>query len=274
MKTKLRTLASLLLVLGLSLALRVAPVAAATVSIAGGTFGADCTSGGYFTPSSATITSGDTVTISVPANDPYAGGVEVHGFSQGSFVVARGGSVTTNAVTANVSYYGTWPSTGCMKGTGTIMVNASVQPVVTAPPSAGSSTSTPTTTSSSSTSAAKTAAAAPKASVATPSPSATPSVTPTPSPKATQNTKSKVSNKPLPSATPVPNSPAIKTVAAVSGGSLAVLVVAAVVLWHFVIRPRRQVAPQPTIIQPPESPQTPNQGGPPTISNQSQGGTP
>lgn len=108
--------------IALSLAM---PVAAANVAITGGTNGPDCTSGGYFTPQSTTVQSGDTVTISVPANDPYAGGIEVHGFSEGNFVVLPGKSHTTSAITSNVSYYGTWPSTGCMKGSGTITVAGS-----------------------------------------------------------------------------------------------------------------------------------------------------
>ena len=128
-KTLYRTLR--LLAVSLSLPFWSWPVYAANVSITGGTNGPDCNSGGYFTPSTVAIKTGDMVTISVPANDPYAGGLEVHGFVQGSFVVARGSSVTTNAISAAVSYYGTWPSTGCMKGSGTITVSA---PVVTPPP--------------------------------------------------------------------------------------------------------------------------------------------
>src|SRR5581483_558930 len=70
------------------------------------------------------------------------------GFPQGDFVVPRGGSVTTSPITATVSYYGTWPSTGCMKGTGAVTITV---PVSTPPSSSGTSnqpstiTSTPST---------------------------------------------------------------------------------------------------------------------------------
>src|SRR5579862_1591245 len=91
-----------------------APVMAATTQITGGTYGPNCNSGGYFTPSSATVNTGDTVTISVPAGDPYPGGIEIHGFPEGNFTVLPGDSHTTTALSANVSYYRTWPITGCM----------------------------------------------------------------------------------------------------------------------------------------------------------------
>lgn len=118
-------------------------VHAASTSVTGGTNGPFCNSGGYFTPASTTIADGDTITFSVPANDPYAGGIQVNGFGQGSFVVPRGGSVTTAALHANVSYQGTWPnSPGCIKGSGTITVQTPTPtptptPIPTPTPSPG-----------------------------------------------------------------------------------------------------------------------------------------
>ncbi|HSW80161.1 MAG TPA: hypothetical protein VLG47_05280 [Candidatus Saccharimonadales bacterium] len=107
---------------------------AATHNITGGTNGSSCNSGGYFTPSSLTVNSGDTVTISVPSNDPYAGGLQVHGFPEGNFTIPRGGQHTTQTLTSNVSYYGTWPSTGCTKGSGTITVTQPSSPPPPTPP--------------------------------------------------------------------------------------------------------------------------------------------
>jgi len=97
--------------------------AAGNVAITGGTNGAACDSGGYFKPSSVTINSGETITFSVPANDPYAGGLQVNGLPQGNLVIARGGSATTSPITTSVSFNGTWPDdTACKKGSGTITV--------------------------------------------------------------------------------------------------------------------------------------------------------
>ena len=127
-------------------------ILAATTAVTGGTNGPLCNSGGYFTPASVTIASGDTITFSVPANDPYAGGVQINGFPQGSFVVPRGSSVTTQVLTGNVSYQGTWPnSLSCIKGSGTITVQTTTNSTGTpspspAPPSSTSNTSTNTST--------------------------------------------------------------------------------------------------------------------------------
>lgn len=135
----------------LSLAvMRPASTFAATTNVTGGTNGPLCNSGGYFTPSSVTVTSGDTITFSVPANDPYAGGVQINGFPQGGFVVPRGGSVTTQALTADVSYQGTWPnSPSCIKGSGSITVQtaAGSGSGSTSGTSSGGSTSSGTTSS-------------------------------------------------------------------------------------------------------------------------------
>jgi hypothetical protein len=118
------------------------PTFAATAAVTGGTNGPLCNSGGYFLPTAVTVASGDTVTFSVPASDPYAGGIQINGFPQGSFVVPRGGSITTAALTANVSYQGTWPnSPGCIKGSGTITIQAASSP--TAPPATPPPSSSP-----------------------------------------------------------------------------------------------------------------------------------
>ena len=153
-----RTRAFGLLIIALLLAtLRPAYVAAATTAVTGGTNGPLCNSGGYFTPASVTVASGDTITFSVPADDPYAGGIQINGFPQGSFVVPRGGSVTTDALTADVSYQGTWPSAlSCIKGSGTITVQAAsssssstsgtASSSSTQTPAPSTSTTTPTST--------------------------------------------------------------------------------------------------------------------------------
>ena len=98
-------------------------MASGNVAITGGTNGPSCDSGGYFKPSSVTISSGETVTFSVPSDDPYSGGLQVNGLAGGAIVVPRGGSMTTSPITSTVSFYGTWPSqTACRKGSGTITV--------------------------------------------------------------------------------------------------------------------------------------------------------
>lgn len=96
---------------------------AGNVAITGGTNGPSCDSGGYFKPSSVTISSGETVTFSVPSDDPYSGGLQINGLPGGSMVVARGGSQTTGPITSTVSFSATWPNeTACKKGSGTITV--------------------------------------------------------------------------------------------------------------------------------------------------------
>ncbi len=107
---------------------------AANYSITGGSYGPLCNSGGYFTPNKTAVVSGSTVTISVPANDPYSGGLEVHGFPEGDFTVQNGTSHTTQPLKANVSFYGSWPFTGCTKGSGTITVTHATPPPPPPPP--------------------------------------------------------------------------------------------------------------------------------------------
>jgi hypothetical protein len=120
---------------------------AATTNVTAGSNGPNCGDGGYFTPSSVTINDGDTITFSVPSNDPYLGGVQVNGLPQGALVISRGGSATTQALHASVSIQGTWPgSPGCIKGSGTITVKAVASPTPSplpapSPPSAPSSSS-------------------------------------------------------------------------------------------------------------------------------------
>jgi hypothetical protein len=203
------------------------PAFAANVKITGGSNGAACNSGGYFTPGSVTINGGDTVTISVPANDPYAYGEDVHGFPEGTFTIARGGSHTTQPITKSVSYYGTWPSSGCKKGSGTITVKAAAtSPAASTatPPKATGTTGTTTTTS---------PAPTKSASPATNSPSPSPAT-------ATNNSNY---------ASPTGQYPAtngyksFKSVAYAGGGLVAAFVLIALAVWYFVFRPRKKVVP-------------------------------
>src|SRR6185437_7431571 len=106
---------------------------ASNVAVVGGTYGSSCNSGGYFTPSHVTVNSGDTITFSVPSNDPYAGGLQVHGFPEGDFVIPRGGSHTTAALAASVNYSGSWPYSGCPKGSGSVTVNQPATPAPSTP---------------------------------------------------------------------------------------------------------------------------------------------
>jgi hypothetical protein len=114
------------------------PAHATSHDIVGGSKGPGCNDGGYFTPSSITINSGDTITFHVPADDPYLGGIEVHNFPGGNFTIARGSSHTTPPLVIDVpNYYATWPSSGCQKGTGSVsVVSPTSPPPSTAPPPA------------------------------------------------------------------------------------------------------------------------------------------
>lgn len=209
------------LAIGIGLLLPLA-AKAANVQITGGSNGASCNSGGYFTPSAVSIGSGDTVTISVPSNDPYPAGIEVHGFPGGNFVVPQGGSHTTGAITGNVSFYATWPSSGCMKGSGNVTVNAP------APVPAPSPHPTPTP-------APKAPAPAP---TPTPSPGSgnqttTPTTAPSPSPTPTNPSSAQPS-----AATAQPKS---MSLAAKIGRGIGVLLAAVIVgtITFFVIRRRK-----------------------------------
>jgi hypothetical protein len=118
-----------------------APALAANHSITGGSNGPGCNDGGYFTPTNITINSGDTITFSVPANDPYSAGLEIHLFPGGDFTVlpGAGGSHTTPPLVIDVpNYYATWPSKpDCKKGTGNVtVVSPTASPPSAAPPAA------------------------------------------------------------------------------------------------------------------------------------------
>lgn len=226
------------------------PVSAASTSIVGRTNGADCNSGGTFTPSAVTITSGDTVTISVPVNDPYSGGIEVHGFPQGSFVVARGGSVTTAAITANVSYYGTWPSSGCMKGTGTITVSAPAStPLANSSGSAASSSGSSSVSSSSPAGAAKTTPAAPTPKSSTTPATPTTQTAPTDAtsrPATTSQSKDEAATRKA-TTSDAPQSPKSKRVAIIGGGGIVIIAAVATICWRLLTR-RRLATPTSTAV--------------------------
>ena len=164
----------------LMLTLLALPLAAhaGNVSVVGGTNGPLCGSGGYFSPSQVTVASGDTITFSVPANDPYSGGLQIHGFPEGNFTVLPGSSHTTAALTAGVSYYGTWPSSGCMKGSGSVTASAPATPVPTR--SAPTTTTTPAKTPITAAAPSPAASASPSSTVSPPA-SPRPSTSPSPS---------------------------------------------------------------------------------------------
>lgn len=214
---------------------------AANISIVGGTNGPDCSSGGYFTPSTVTVNSGDTATISVPAGDPYAGGMEVH-FSNGlDYTIARGGSQTTAPLAASVTYYGTWPSSGCLKGSGAITVNAPAPPP--SPPPASAPPPPPASSGGGSGSSLG---------------SGKPSVSPTPSsataPQPVQQSSGTVSSQPPAGTATAPQSQSSRAVATdtakmpaarnvrvmrivgISAGAIVTVVVAGAVVWIFVVR--------------------------------------
>lgn len=219
------------------------PARAATTQITGGTNGPDCGSGGYFTPSSVTITSDNTVTISVPSNDPYAGGIQVHGFPEGNFTVLANASHTTTALSSNVSYYGTWPNTGCMKGSGTITVTAaspSPSPSRSPSPSPSSSpspthknhTSTSTSTNTPTASSRTTAQTSKSSTTKKATTSKTAPATTTPTTTATQ---SGAAAQPLAVTTAKPKSAGASTAYKAVGTSSALLAIAGGgwLLWRF-----------------------------------------
>lgn len=156
------------------------PVAAASAQVSVGTNGTDCSAGGYVTPSSLPVNSGDTVTFSVPASDPDQAGIQITGFPQGTFTVAAGDSVTTDPVSADVSYSSTSVTGGCAIGGGTVTVTAPVQPAptgsVTPATPTGSSTSAPSPAATPATS--TTTAATPKTDPTATTTTTTPTITP------------------------------------------------------------------------------------------------
>jgi hypothetical protein len=110
------------------------PAHAATVSIVAGSNGPNCSDGGYFklngiAVTSIIVTAGDTITFSVPANDPYAPGLEIHNIPGGNFTILPGQSHTTGALLVDIpNLSATWPSSGCQKGSGTVTVKQPVTP--------------------------------------------------------------------------------------------------------------------------------------------------
>lgn len=263
MKSKFTKSLHAIVALSLLLALRTVPASAATTNITGGTNGASCNSGGYFTPSSVTINSGDTVTISVPSNDPYAGGMEVLGFPQGNFDIARGGSFTTNPITANVSYHGTWPNDpACQKGSGTITVSAPVSPPPSSPPSSGGSSGSTSGSSSGGTTKSTSATSSTKSTLNSPTTSSTQptTTTPTPATTSTPTTAPIITPKSQPTKTSQPNkvatvtmakNPALKNAATIGGGGLAVIAIGLFIAWRLLARHRLRVpAVQPVTTTP------------------------
>jgi hypothetical protein len=123
---------------------------ATTHNVTGGSNGPSCGGGGYFTPSATTINAGDTITFSVPSNDPYSAGLEIHNFPGGNFTILPGASHTTPALLVSVSYSATWPSSGCQKGFGSVTVQtpppASAPPPAPTPPPPTASTTSPAPT--------------------------------------------------------------------------------------------------------------------------------
>lgn len=214
-KTILRFLPAVLVCLTSALPLT---ASAADYAVTGGTYGASCNSGGYFTPPSLTVASGSTITFSVPSSDPYSGGLEIHNFPEGNFTVLPGGHHTTSPLAGSVSYYGTWPSSGCQKGSGAITVTAAPTPTPTSTPAPVSAGSTPT----------------PKS---TPTPTATPAPSPstTAPPTASPSTKSSSGGTPSPSPSPVathtaPSRVNVLSYAAAGSGLLLVLIIGGL-LW-------------------------------------------
>jgi hypothetical protein len=223
-------------------------VEAADHAITGGSNGSSCGSGGYFTPSSLSVTSGDTVTISVPSNDPYAYGLEVHGFPEGKFTILPGHSHKTAGLTANVSYYGTWPSSGCMKGSGSITVAAAMAhtPTPTAVPANAGSHATPTPTK---------AAGSPTPTPKSSGGGASPSSSPRPSSSA----------GPSPSDQPVLKPAAQRqagptwVLAAAAGGISIVILLGFAIIW-FLARNKRKATFEAQSGEPPVTPPTPPPG--------------
>jgi hypothetical protein len=138
-------LASLCLVVG-SLVFST-PAHAATVNVVAGSNGPNCNDGGYFKINNVAVTnivinSGDSITFSVPANDPYAPGLEIHNIPGGDFTILPGGQPhpTGDLLVDVPNLSATWPSSGCQKGSGTITVK---QPATPPPPSTPPTTPPP-----------------------------------------------------------------------------------------------------------------------------------
>lgn len=224
---------------------------AGNVSITGGSNGPNCNSGGYFTPSSITLNSGDTLTISVPSNDPYSGGIQVHGFPEGNFTILPGSSHTTQSLTTNVSFYATWPNLGCTKGSGNITISAPATPTptVASTPVPVSTTSTTHTT----TSGSKTPTPTPQLS-ASPSPSTSASASPTTSVSPTPSPSGVASPIGASTSSTPPKTSSTLVLAASAGGAGLVIILGGVGAWWLFKRKMTPPLPTSTSPLPPQTP--------------------
>jgi hypothetical protein len=217
-KPILRIIPALLICLAAALPLT---ASASDYAVTGGSNGPGCSDGGYFSPPSITVPSGSTITFSVPSNDPYYAGLQVMGFPEGTFVIAKGGQHTTAPLTSSVNYHATWPSqTSCPKGTGSVTVTAAPTPTPTPTPApvTGGAKSTPT----------------PKANAtATPAPSPSPSASAPPATSPSAEPSPSVTASPSPSPVAAHTGPAQTNVLsyATAGGGLLLLLVIGGLLW-------------------------------------------
>jgi hypothetical protein len=130
---KITVLAAFLFILTSTVVLS-KPAHAATVNIVAGSNGPNCNDGGYFKLSGIAVTNiivtaGDTITFSVPKDDPYAFGLEIHNIPGGNFTILPDQSHTTGALLVDIpNLSATWPSSGCQKGSGTVTVKQPVTP--------------------------------------------------------------------------------------------------------------------------------------------------
>jgi len=102
--------------------------------------GTHCGDGGFFEPSSLTIDDGDTITFTLPADDPYQNSELVKGVptANSSLLIPLGGSKTTVALHDNATFNAYWGNGSCHKGSGTVTVN---DPPADDPPASGGSSS-------------------------------------------------------------------------------------------------------------------------------------
>jgi hypothetical protein len=147
---KRRRRAALAAILATTLIAGSALAATKTYNITANSNSDQCTANmGSFSPPNVTANAGDTVVMhfSVPASDPYSGGIEIRGLGS-SFTIPRGGSNSTT-VTANqtMTFSSYWPSTSCHKADGQIIVSGAAPAAPTAPapsqPGKGSGTPPP-----------------------------------------------------------------------------------------------------------------------------------
>jgi cell division septation protein DedD len=117
------------------------PAYAANAKVTAGSNGPLCNNGVYFSPSgNISVNAGDTITFSVPANDPCSAGVEINNFPGGSFTISPGDKHETPALEVDIpnfytTCYSSWPSSDCKKSTGSVTVHQPVaSPPAAAPP--------------------------------------------------------------------------------------------------------------------------------------------